>query len=1613
MDFEDGFSIKYSVLIWNDEKHSFSDLISILENAFGYSKEKGYECALRVDTTGRDVVETSDNLEFLVQSLSLISATSIKASIAPTKIVFREYMATYLLTWLCDLIKMPTDFGNVAKQVIAKELRTEVISEMKSNLDFSNQGRSNSSKRLRIDMLLTLSHEMWKLPSKLVIRIIISTLIMNGDDLKKWVGSRFAVLYLKIAKEYCQDEKSFDLTILSLSVQLFNSPIVTKYLLQTTNLFHDCLLVLKASMYQLFDTRINLRTDFEQSIAIVKQTILPIYPRSTQPLELYSTIKYDDFLCNLNYLIVSWKRSLEFDIFDIRSGNRDRLQEFLDFLTVLQACNQQKRAVVSHIEFDTNEWIFYFTFMEKLVHTIIFPIVELYSAPGNEVSNEVIYLISETVDKLLTWTLHDHWGSLANKGSMDRIQSRSSTGFHFRGLSDVKYYIPNRSISVQPVSFIHPLHWFLAALLIKIPVLMDGKSKIDLAEHLSNEIFLIDEKRISDANQKKATSVSDLGLHLASVDRLLLIFDYPMEALALTSQVRAGLWVRNGSQIRNQAIEFKDRSLRECYDLNFYLVQYAFTIFDQNLILTALLDKFGILEWFSPNYTSFESEKLLFVAQDFLHLLICLVTERNVLNAETAEQTLKAEVIHHLVSNPKGIAYSKLFDKLKPLARLGGSYESRNSLIDAILLEVAEFTAPTSYSATGIYTLKPKYLDSVNHWFWHFDRNQRAETEDMLKNSSSNWPKHIAPMITKLKEKGGFSKINRIVTTRVYAEILLFGFCKVCIPFFEPESGALFSEDLFDHLLQLLITGIAVVENTLPLDERLFRNMIDVNIESALNGSTVSLLEILVQLESFKNTSELKPFTGRLFHIREKLMQLGPEEMKKRLLKQELVAGGVLEQQIHDAEIAAKKDTQKIANAARKMAILAQFTAAQSSFIDNYEEDLLAIDLEQGKDFTEGEHQSSAANHEHSEWKYPSGNCIICQEDVLTGTHPYGLLAFLQNSKIRRLFDFSNEDQIKSIYEFNMNSRGKDYNSSPFFNNSMAKNVVVSDGNLLASTCGHLMHFQCHDDYRYSILKKHAEDQYRAHPENIALKEYFCPLCKTLGNSLLPVCWSTKREQSLTISSLISGLDDRSYFEYFARSFKYSVSDLIVEVENQAIKLAVPQSRFMDRIHRTLDSPIGDNPTGVISLSEYFDYYVFEIFGLIKKWPDLESCHDDIKLVLQSWDLLISTLCSVEIFYRDTDLNILNCMTSQTQGLVRILAQISSIAVLSKFAGKQSPFSYLVLQYLQELIPCLSRKTGPSSVSPLMSFDGFSNLVRIGLCIVPQLKGHPQNTNILMWVRFFAHFEFFRSIVSSLEAAILYQDWPRKLNPLIELRFDEEELVAMRTAIQIISQQLGLSTIMECLQTEFATKLLLQFCSAVLLCYNRRCIIFLYAHFGLIVGDEKASGSELDRTLKNLRLPSVLNLLQSLVASEMSELLNHWAKSITERDSSYWDSLRNICFEKTSKITIFQKVLIEQPQVQNLVHLPREMNTLIDWALSSRCQRCNQSILDSISTTGSSFMSNLRRSYLQSVCLLHRGWERRMQHSYAEVFSFLVDAEEILDCSLIFGNAHCFFSLDH
>lgn len=94
----------YACVLWNDEKHSFDEVIGIVMQATRCSKQQATRVAESVDANGRHVVQVSSDLPHLLEMANRIRTIKLAVTVRSTRDTVREDMCALLLNWLKDLI---------------------------------------------------------------------------------------------------------------------------------------------------------------------------------------------------------------------------------------------------------------------------------------------------------------------------------------------------------------------------------------------------------------------------------------------------------------------------------------------------------------------------------------------------------------------------------------------------------------------------------------------------------------------------------------------------------------------------------------------------------------------------------------------------------------------------------------------------------------------------------------------------------------------------------------------------------------------------------------------------------------------------------------------------------------------------------------------------------------------------------------------------------------------------------------------------------------------------------------------------------------------------------------------------------------------------------------------------------------------------------------------------------------------------------------------------------------------------------------------------------------------------------------------------------------------
>ncbi|KAK3043937.1 hypothetical protein LTS18_002607, partial [Coniosporium uncinatum] len=182
---------------------------------------------------------------------------------------------------------------------------------------------------------------------------------------------------------------------------------------------------------------------------------------------------------------------------------------------------------------------------------------------------------------------------------------------------------------------------------------------------------------------------------------------------------------------------------------------------------------------------------------------------------------------------------------------------------------------------------------------------------------------------------------------------------------------------------------------------------------------------------------------------------------------------------------------------------MAQFKEQQNSFMEKQTFDWGDEDFSDVEDDFE-----SAPEEQERVWRYPSGTCILCQEET-NDDRLYGTFSLIQDSNILRQTDVLDSDWLAEVLHSPANLDRSADHIRPFGvsgKNRRKVQKVTSDGSVVwqerqdlgkgfpssqtrrgpvAIGCGHIMHFSCFEVYIQATQRRQLSQVARNHPEHL------------------------------------------------------------------------------------------------------------------------------------------------------------------------------------------------------------------------------------------------------------------------------------------------------------------------------------------------------------------------------------------------------------------------------------------------------------------------------------------------------------------------------------------------
>ncbi|KFY15040.1 hypothetical protein V492_02273 [Pseudogymnoascus sp. VKM F-4246] len=962
--------------------------------------------------------------------------------------------------------------------------------------------------RVRLDWMILFDLRMWK-KVRVDLRDLYISTVVTIPEFKRVLGLRFAGLYTLLAQLYLIADREPDYSIINISLQMLTTPSITSEIVERGNFLTHLMSILFT-----FLTARQVAPPTE----ILPNAVLKFETGSVTNRRMYH------FFMDLRYLFNAPHVHER-----LRTDERYMMQ-FLDLVKLHQGICPNVRAVGEHLEYETDAWIAA-SLVTREINRLCRQFSESFKWKRGEDMSAISRAIRFSANTVIINSLGLERRRFDNSEIKEEVKFKTVTDYEFDTSEPAEHRVVKFVVEDQPISFHHALHYTLSWLI------ECGKSMS--RDELSNLLTFT-----QDGLMQKPKLMGQRLLpsnEYNSEDLLMAAFDYPLRVCAWLAQMKASMWVRNGMSLRHQAGTYRGVTQRDVtHHRDLFLLQTSMVICSPSRVLASMIDRYGLEMWmkglYEQNADVLDHQQQLDVAEDMIHLLIVLLSDRTSLVPIESEPNphtvaLRRDIVHVLCFKP--LSFSEICSKLPD------KFQEQEECQD-ILDEMTIFKAPEGLSDVGTFELKEQFLDEIDPYIAHYNKNQREESENAYRNwisKKTGRPAADVVFESKLRpiDSGIFTELAAFTKTGIFAQIIYYSLLySLKSQELTPSVPATRVEAFLHVVLHLVLISIA--EDRTEEDDMseealqsfvyiaLTRNARSNFMNDAPQAKTiVAILEIMSTREAFKSCHP------KISLVLKRMRQKRPRGFESAFAKLGASVDRVSTASPAITNPDEERDKKKKAALERQAKVMAQFQQQQKNFLSNQGD----ADWAQ-EDLSDEDMDIQAEEHKNN-WQYPSGNCILCQEET-NDSRPYGTFAMMQESGILRQTDFSDQDFVREAASVPANLDRSAESIRPFGVSGQNRHTVHkigTDGQEIVSErqtigkgfpsksmklgpvsvgCGHIMHYKCFELYYEASSRRQSHQIARHHPERLDLNEFVCPLCKAQGNAFLPIIWRGKEE---------------------------------------------------------------------------------------------------------------------------------------------------------------------------------------------------------------------------------------------------------------------------------------------------------------------------------------------------------------------------------------------------------------------------------------------------------------------------------------------------------------------
>lgn len=183
---------QFAIIIWNDDKHSFDEVIELLREHTNMSREDASVIADRIDDQGREIVDMSGDVLRLLEMSQKIAQIDLGVTVRRAFDTFREQVTAIIIEWLLDLTRSRLGSDSL---ILREAIASELLSPRKNSSLIHGQDSSriipDVVEPARLDWMFLYHPRLWKKP-RLNLKEVYASLLTLSHEHKLAVGKQRA-----------------------------------------------------------------------------------------------------------------------------------------------------------------------------------------------------------------------------------------------------------------------------------------------------------------------------------------------------------------------------------------------------------------------------------------------------------------------------------------------------------------------------------------------------------------------------------------------------------------------------------------------------------------------------------------------------------------------------------------------------------------------------------------------------------------------------------------------------------------------------------------------------------------------------------------------------------------------------------------------------------------------------------------------------------------------------------------------------------------------------------------------------------------------------------------------------------------------------------------------------------------------------------------------------------------------------------------------------------------------------------------------------------------------------------------------------------------------------